>query len=312
MKKSKIIIPALSMIAFSVAASVAGAVAWFTASRSASITAGSYSVVKTSAELTATLDDGIGTEVIGANEDTIQFNGYLTDGSFSHKGNFITVPDAAGKAMKETVDLADATETNMERGTNAADNKTIYTAATFDLTFTIKFGATGENVGLFIDNGAGKTNFTLNGTGTPVTAKGFRMAIVPKTVTYESDTTTPKVFSKVIADLQTFDKCSYVKEKSDSDISGEPYVSTDYDLIDSAYSTAVPADGALTKAQARNRADYLGYFTFSAGATVELEYTVVAWFEGTDENIVNQPTSDLYQQVNSTLCFEAVNLKADS
>ena len=51
MKKSRIVIPALAMIAFSMAASITGAVAWFTATRTATVTSGAYAVVKTSSNL---------------------------------------------------------------------------------------------------------------------------------------------------------------------------------------------------------------------------------------------------------------------
>ena len=72
MKKSRIIIPALAMIAFSVAASIAGTVAWFTASRTAQINAGTYAVVKTSAELKCVLSNGVGRKlsVYGVNNCT--------------------------------------------------------------------------------------------------------------------------------------------------------------------------------------------------------------------------------------------------
>ena len=55
MKKTRIIAPALAIIAFSTAASIAGSVAWFTASRQVTINAGSYAVVKTNSDLTVEL-----------------------------------------------------------------------------------------------------------------------------------------------------------------------------------------------------------------------------------------------------------------
>ena len=62
MKKSKIIVPALAIIAFSTAASIAGSVAWFTASRTVSISGGEYSVVKLTSDLKCTLTAGVGTQ----------------------------------------------------------------------------------------------------------------------------------------------------------------------------------------------------------------------------------------------------------
>ena len=49
MKKSRIIVPALALIALSTVASITGTVAWFTASRSVQINAGNFAITKTSA-----------------------------------------------------------------------------------------------------------------------------------------------------------------------------------------------------------------------------------------------------------------------
>ena len=58
MKKSKVIIPALALMAFSVAASITGTVAWFTANRVATVTAGSFAVVNTTTDLSVTGNRG--------------------------------------------------------------------------------------------------------------------------------------------------------------------------------------------------------------------------------------------------------------
>ena len=103
MKKSKIIVPALALIAFSMAASITGSVAWFTANRTATINAGTYVVVKTSANLEFTLTGGIGTEVDTNSDNTIltqttpqtgsAVGNKLTDGSFDHVGKMIYTPN---------------------------------------------------------------------------------------------------------------------------------------------------------------------------------------------------------------------------
>ena len=68
MKKSKLIVPALAIIAFSTAASITGTVAWFTANRQVTINAGNYTVVKTSADLDCDLADGFQTTADNANK----------------------------------------------------------------------------------------------------------------------------------------------------------------------------------------------------------------------------------------------------
>lgn len=319
MKKSRVIIPALAMIAFAVAASVSGAVAWFTASRSAEITAGTYAVVKTSNNLACELID---TKAVGASVsgDTVSVSGVLSDGSFSHKSNKIYTPNDAGSGFasgdKAEIALNDANlATLLERGTTN-DSKTIYTAITWNMKFTVTFGQVPGNIGLYLDNtdAATKSYIKLNSdTGTPGTAKGFRMAFVPVGATAGSAGR-----ATVFADLQTSAKCSYISGLTDEFLTGVGYTSTDYDLIDSAWtgSTAALPTSTSTYAECTSRPDYLGTFTYAANTTVYLEYTVVCWFEGTDENIVNPgPTADLstyYQSVKANLCFEAINIPSAS
>ena len=145
MKKSRIIIPALAMIAFSMAASVTGAVAWFTAQRTAKVNAGTYAVVKTTSDLAISATAGVGTSVdnSGATK-AVTFNGKLTDGSFDHVGNKIYTPNESGNSVaagnKGEIALSDENlATLLTRGTDGTN--TIYTAATFGLTFTITFGS---------------------------------------------------------------------------------------------------------------------------------------------------------------------------
>ena len=309
MKKSKIIIPALSLIAFSVAASVAGAVAWFTASRSAQISAGQYSVVKTSAELQATLSAGVGTVIDTNRDNTIVFNGKLTDGSFNHKTGTVFYPNSEGSAIGGSVALTDSDlASKLERGTTS-DNYTIYTAATFDISFTVTFGTDGADIGLYLDNTANKSAFTVSDNSTPITAKGFRMGIFPKTIATGSVGK-----ATVLADLEDDDYCHYIAATSSPFQTGVDYSELDYDLIDSSYNADLPRitdqnTGTLTRATQINRPDYLGYFKFAAQTQVTLVYTVVAWFEGTDPQIVNRANATDYQSVASLLCFEGLNLK---
>ena len=220
MKKSRVIIPALAMIAFSVAASITGAVAWFTASRTASIDAGTYTVVKTSAELEYKLTRGAGTTVNQAG-DTVSVSGVLTDGSLDHDSSIIYTPAADGRSLlpanndKRAIALTEEVsgetqykaysdyESLLERGSTVArqDNpsKTIYTAVTFELEFTVTFGEVAGDIGLFLDNTeelvnnvlVKKSHFEVD--GTPKTAKGFRMAFLPHEAAGNA---------KIFADLQ--------------------------------------------------------------------------------------------------------------
>ena len=302
MKKSRIIVPAMAVIAFSTAASIAGSVAWFTASRQVTINAGSYAVVKTTSNLTVTLGNGVGTTVSNNN---VTFTGLLTDASFNHnKTSYqVFVPNGAGTAIEKAVNIFnnDNLESDLTRVTLENTTK-VYSAATFDVTFTMDIGGE-HDIGLFLNTTAGQSAFTNTSGGDSLdTAKGFRMAIVPKGTAPTGSSQVAKVF----ADLQSSTNCKYVS--GTGNINGTDYAATD--LMDSAYNAALPSlsdarDDVLA------RPDYLGFFRLPENPTsssVTLAYTVVAWFEGTDPEIVNRDLISEYKTVSSKLVFDAVDI----
>ena len=305
MKKSKIIIPALAMIAFSVAAAATGTVAWFTANRTASLDAGTYAVVKTTSNLSVTLSDGVGAARSGGtSNEIIVVDGKLTDGSFNHLTGDIFEPNSEGSAIANTYNLSDQNlATELVRGeTGGQDSVNIYTAVTFGMTFKVKFGAASNDIGLFLDleviSNAAKSYFQVAGTPEPeaVTATGFRMAF------YATNGGSTKVF----ADLQESAECAHMTSTSDMD--GVAYQSG---LIDIDTAAAIPTTSTL--ADYTGYAGYLGTFANSAkdeNNEVTLSYTVVCWFEGTDPNIVNQDDDEDYQSVSAHLEFAAKDLPA--
>lgn len=302
MKKSKIIIPALAMIAFSVAASITGTVAWFTATRTATINAGTYAVVKTTSDLSVTLSNGIGTT---ASSNTVTVAGELTDGSFDHTAGNIYTPNEEGKAIKSEIALASANATNMKRGTDPSNSKTIYTVCTFGIAFKMTWSGSSNDVGLYLD--ATKSVFATEGTST---AKGFRMAFYPAS----GQTTTA---AKVFADLQTSANCKYINDDEADIATGPSYGGVAYasaDLIHSGYSDALPASPATT--DKNSRPDCLGYFAYSSATIPQgqsakeltLNFTAVCWYEGTDPNITSNATN--FESVVATLYFEAKDIIA--
>ena len=319
MKKSRIIIPALAMIAFSVAASITGTVAWFTANRTTTIDAGTYAVVKTTANLTKTLKGVVGTQKNNEDPDAIIVNGKLTDGSFDHDGsnNYIYAPDPTGAKIGSRVALATATgesfdESALVRGqTTDSTPKNIYTAVIWEVTFSMDFGAaSGPSIGLFLD--LANCSFTANGTapstGNKDTSKGFRMAFMP----------TNGGNTRVIAGLETAEKSTYVANEPavNTPLSGTSGVTVeDYDspiLIDSAQIAAASAlETSYTETAAGNMPEYLGKFTFAPSTVVSLTYDVVCWYEGTDENIVNstETSTTVFRDVSVNLAFSAINLE---
>lgn len=314
MKKSKVIVPALALIAFSTAASITGTVAWFSSSRKATFSAGTYQVVSQTNNLKYAITAGLGTAATAGDNNTVSVKtGYtLTDASFDHVNKLIFEPNEDATALKSNsgVALASATESNMARG---AEGDHVLSVFTWDITFTMSFGSVGHNMGLYIDCAALKSAFA------PVSdfqAKtGFRMAFVGNTETYS--------VTKVFADLQSSTNAKYI---SNSHVqidtegagaagsfakNGDSYVAPA--LIDSSYNTAVPADdydasgSGITSAAAALRADYIGTFPFEADADKTLSYTVVCWYEGTDPNVQNGKTLG---SLEATLYFEAATFKA--
>ena len=314
MKKSRIIVPAMAMIAFSTAASIAGSVAWFTASRSATVDAGTYAVVKTNADLAVTLANGVGTTVTNGTTEAPASrivslgDNVLTDGSFNHTDGNIFAPTADGTEL-DTTKTVNVSALNTEAGVaklvrqTISETKKVYTAVTWGISFSVSFPVGEGDYGLFLDTSA--SSFVVTPTAEAVTAKGFRIAFYPGAAPSGSTAN-----ARVYADLQAAAKCKYIAADSDIHLAGTTY--TGNVLIDSGYvenADPLPTE-ATDRATATGRNDCLGIFKYASLQTVTLSYTVVAWFEGTDENVVNQADDELYQSVKATLSFEAIKLKA--
>ena len=153
MKKSKVIIPALSLIAFSMAASITGAVAWFTANRVATVTAGEFAVVNTTSALDVSLATGVGTSINNSGEVKVVTvtEGYkLTDGSLDHTDldHSIIAPDITGNYVGSATPLASVGSGGLVRD----DATHVYTAFTWNMTFTVAYGGSASlAAGLFLD-----------------------------------------------------------------------------------------------------------------------------------------------------------------
>ena len=308
----------MAMIAFSSLASIAGSVAWFTASRQVTVSAGTYAVVKTTTNLQCDVSAGVGT-VADNSTKTISLNGNkLTDGSFNHKTYRVYTPNEAGDglhsdAAKKEISIFEnaSLASNLERAT-LDDGKKVYTAVTWNLSFTMSFGANSGDYGLYLNTTALASKFTTpentdnDAETVDTTAKGFRIAIVPNGAAPTGSQTRAVVF----ADLQDDTLCKYVPDTSVG-IVGTGYAAGDKDLIDKDYTEALPTE-STEYADAIGRNDYIGKFGFVASTPVTLNYTVVAWFEGTDPEIVNRDNPDEYQSVTASLVFDAVKLKGTS
>lgn len=321
MKKSKIIVPALGLLLLSTAASVSGTVAWFTANRSFTTSAGNFAVVKTNTDLVCVMTAGVGTAVndnettTDYSDDTITLaNDYveLTDASFDHDTSNVIVPDADGVKVGKLVSLssgtlaADLTRASYSDGTNT---HTVYSAATWEMDFQVSYTAAGSNSALFFD--LSKTTFTNPSNGALTEAgKGFRLAFIPKA----SSNAVTRVLARAQASSETWDhdsdtdtaavsKVRYVDNAAVNDaLNDDAAIYTSPILIDSAATYTLPADGTVTAASLANQPAYLGKFVAAANSTVHLKYTVVAWYEGTDPLVIN--SSALSEKVKASLSFE--------
>lgn len=110
MKKSKIIIPAAAILALSVGASVTGTVAWFTASRTATISATNLAAINTAGDLSVSLEAVNGTTTSG---NTVTLS-YLRDVSYDDKTDnaFVAVLDTKGENVLATRQLSEKEETS--------------------------------------------------------------------------------------------------------------------------------------------------------------------------------------------------------
>ena len=149
------------------------------------------------------------------------------------------------------------------------------------------------------------------------TGKGFRLAFIPTAVSTGS-----YGVAKVWADNQVRAKCSYVDEATGIPLAGTAYgtatlknigaglvaetAGTNKVLMDSADNSTVPNVSTSKSAALSGFSNYLGYFA-GAGTTASITYTVVAWYEGTDENIVNT-SETIYETVTTSMQFEVYGL----
>ena len=308
MKKSKIIVPALGLLLLSTAASISGSVAWFVANRTFNATVGNFAVVSTTGALECAFTPGVGTEN-GKKADesadtstlTVSDNSVLTHGSVDHKTQKAYYPTDekattfnAGYALTGTkgtlpttdpVAAATGDTLGLLRGKNTSGDN-IFTAFTWDMTFTFNTTNASDSFALFFDNDQSVvTRTSTDGTSSEETYKGFRIAFM-----HVSGTTKDLVW----ADNQEWNATlanSNVKYMSGNPAAVTGYAAADKDLI--ASNTAAAniasvdesngiADGTAS-ATAESYYNYLGTFTPSSRT---MTFRCAAWYEGTDPNVV--------------------------
>ena len=303
MKKSKLIVPAaLAVMLLSTAASVTGTVAWFTANRAVTINADNFEVVSTDGSLSYELAAGNCTTVSGSGTSakvSVTSGKKLTDASvdFSTASAPRVFTDEAldTGAQPNTfseITLASGTFLTANSYAVPSTNNTVFYCATWKITFSYDFNGGPTSVDLFF-NGAEstmayeKTRDALND-ATTNTYTGFRVGMATSTKAI------------VFADYETLGHCNYITQSGSaaaapaSSAAAGSYAAytlvsaSGGNLVDSSITTSTLALAVDGQNGNTTRGDYLGTITKPANATTgTFELNCFAWFEGTDQGIVN-------------------------
>lgn len=301
MKKSKIIVPALAVLLLSTAASVTGTVAWFTANRVFQTSITNFAVTSLDGELDCAFTAGVGTELAASDEVNVKdknnkkivvSNHYsLADSSLNGKQLWTNVgdanADATGAYQSIVADVTGANETALLATSNAVDptpenptsgdeyTEKVLWAYTFKITFGYTYTADHTPINVFFDNDSAKSIVTKTNADAAVdgkeTYKGFRIAFITDTRTL------------IWADNQT---ATNVKQVTSTDASA---AITTGGFI--ASDTDVPAKPADKSASQSSRADFIGQIPYAA-SNAHLDVWVVAWYEGTDPNVISASSKD--------------------
>ena len=268
-KKSKIIVPALALITATTVASVTGTVAWFTATRAVTVTASEFVATKLESKLNVECSTGVGTTGSGT---TVTVDGNLTHGSYD------ATSDASGSLYVATINDTDTTvidnykdlgtEGNaVEQTATTSDNKwlaringtnKVWYGVSWKMSFTLEEETAGQTDYLCFDPSASTFNSKENTT----TAPGIRIALMSgsklivlgnsNTKTHTNGTTSNSTTSYGEEYINLASAATYTKETDDSST-----------LAGSMYNL-----GSVTKSTA-------------------LVVTCVAWYEGSDPNVVD-------------------------
>lgn len=278
MKKAKIIVPALALLALSVTASITGTVAWFTVASNANAQFTQIGVQKLEGKLARTLTAGTGTRVVDDKILPLEGTVESTYVKLTHASYNVTNGDLWSNTMGE-----------IEKQTSAQYDANTYFKFDFTITFSYDFGSTVSTAdyNLYFDYSTSKLN-TTGGTELDAdkyyAARGFRMAFETtfrkvvwspwqnKTLDQNPGTTKPNSCYQSAADATT--------DYTITDVGNLIYMGDD----------SLPTITGSTASNARK--DCLGTFTKpETGTKSELAVKCTMWLEGNDENISNKITS---------------------
>lgn len=268
--KSKVIVPALAVIALTTTASVTSTVAWFTANRAVSATAAQFQATNTSSSLSIALGDTKSANITAgaatATSNAVTVSGLLADASYDFTKVYTKTLDDAGNVTGYK-DVTDANDTGI-----VVNGKKVYYYASWQWVMTLNNPDTAHKFGLFSD-----AAFTAPTSGDDVdAATGFRVAlkssVTTHNVVYANGETKTHITAK---DVTTPGSASTGDFSTDTD--------TQFEHVNATLPDAI-------KDYSDTDTGYLGDFTMINGSG-EITVTCTAWFEGTDASVSNAATA---------------------
>jgi len=307
MKKAKILVPALAILALSVTASVTGTVAWFTTSTTTSVQFKDFGVKTMDGKLTTSLTAGVGTKITtpttGDKYISAKTYGTGTDLVKMTHGSYDPASDICWTRI-----IDDITEKSPEDG--KYDDAT-YFYFSWTITFTYDFGTAsgGDGMNLYFDP-ASATTLTPTTAQSPTKAveRGFRMAFVNAAAedwvvwsplqqnTLEQNTGKPT--SKYLK--SNSDKTACTEQNYDASLNGNLIYQDEYKGTGTDVCKKIE-----TSTGSAARKDCLGTFkkpTSGSSTSSVITIKVVTWFEGLDDNVISTAAIDK-ANIGATLSF---------
>ena len=284
LKKSAVVIPALARIAVTAAASVSGTVAWFTATREATVTGGTFLAGTNEGDLVVTATDGKGVTV-SDNQDsntqiiTVQDGVKLLDASYS--GTALT------EATPFWTDVENGGEEQKYKAVSQqyAPQSNFYYGVSWKLTFSIDVTNSKSNYDIFFNaSGSSATDETSGATKTAF--RVFRQSGTNESVVWAPLASTAEVNGT------GEQKLGYVSSVKDT--TRYTSVSTNTHGLISQENTSLNTLALDNVADNNKRGDWLAKCdrndqTHQATATVQ----VVVWFEGLDANMISNNLNNI-------------------
>ena len=287
MKKSKVLVPAMALLLFSTAASITGTVAWFSSTRVFNTSVGSFSVKEIDGNLTCTVTKDVGTvEGDSANTVKVPTANNLIDASLNREGNASQI-DVYRKSREATSEAYFIKYNKGETGTNdwlyrtVSETEKYYLAVSWNMEFTYTFNAETAPLDVILDLKQSKFKgaVALGANEVHDTAKGFRIAFITSTGIKVWGNRELGTTGSEYANIQ------YVKGEASTAVGN--YAGTNYFLSDNNYDVSAVQDGVSHA----NLPNLIGSITKGTGDKGTLDVTCVAWFEGTDPDVVSSESA---------------------